>query len=347
MRRWIPLLSGVLLVLLLAAAAFQSAREQSTRALAAETSGETALPDNRDTELYRSVIARMETGESYYIAASELHRERSYPLFPYFTVRPPTLAFLSIGLGTAGLYILASLLLLSSIVIWLRALGDQNIAVRGAFVGLLALGGAATINPAGIALHEFWCGMLITISLGFMRDDQWRWRLLFAALALTVREFALAYVLVLGFTALIGKRWSEVAGAAAIIVLFGMGMALHYQAVEAVRLASDLQSPPWDGLRGPAALVSDISAVSWLRALPLPAAAILTFLPLIGWAYAPNRVTSLLWFVGFGATVAIFARPNNIYWVLVLLPAYLAGLAFLASRAMHNPAKPAQEQAPN
>lgn len=345
MRGRILIIGGILGVLLLTLMALLSAPETAATSPLEETpSAQIALPENRDTQLYRTVIARMETGESYYEAVSELHRERSYPLYPFFTVRQPTLAWISTQIGTLGLYMLAWLTLLATIAVWYRALADQSLAVRGAFVGLLALGGASIITPAGIALHEFWCGLLITLSLGFMRDERWRWRLLFAALALSLREFALAYVLVLGFVAVRHRRWREVIGVAVVISLFAGGMALHQQAVDTVRLASDLQSPPWTGLRGPAALVSDLAHVSWLGLLPLPVTAFLTFLPLLGWAVAPNRSTAVLWFVGFGATIAVFARPNNTYWILVMLPAYLAGLAFLA-RSQRTAANPGAAQA--
>lgn len=325
---------GIVGVLLLTALALNGGAPSIPPSTANTSSGDVvaALPENRDTELYRAVISRMESGESYYLAVSELHRERSYPLYPFFTVRPPTLAWMSTIIDTMGLYLLAWLTLLATISVWYLALRDQTLGVRAAFVGLLALGGASTITPAGIVLHEFWCGLLITLSLAFMRDDQWRWRLLFAALALSIREFALAFVFVLGFVALVEKRWPEVIGAGIVTMLFGAGMFLHFQQVELVRLVGDLQSPAWTGLRGPGALVADISQISWTGLFPTALAALLTFLPLLGWCFAKQRWRALLWFVGFGAAVAIFARPNNNYWVLVLLPAYLAGLAFLVQK---------------
>lgn len=334
MRSRLLLFGGFFVVLALTAAALMIEIESLTSvSRESAQAGPIALPENRDTELYRSLIARLESDDSYYDAASELHRERSYPLYPFFTVRQPTLAWLSIHIGTIGLYLVAWFTLLATIAVWYRALADQSLAVRGAFVGLLALGGASTITPAGIVLHEFWCGLLITLSLGFTRDKQWRWRLLFAALALSLREFALAYVFVLGFLALLGKRWHELLGVAAVVLVFSVGMALHYLAVDGVRTVSDLHSPPWTGLRGPAALVDDLSSVSWLGLLPHGPAAFLAFLPLLGWLNSPIRWRAMLWFSGFAATIMISARPNNTYWILVMLPAYLAGLAFLLNLA--------------
>lgn len=303
------------------------------RVSATETSQTAALPANRDTELYRSVIARVQAGESYYAAASELHRERSYPLYPFFTVRPPALAYVSAWAGSTGLYLAAWFLLAASILVWLRTLSRCSLATRAAAAGLLAMGGAATITPAGIVLHEFWCGLLLTIALGFMRDDQWPMRLAFAALALLVREFAVMFVLAIGFLALLRRRWWEFAATAGVAAVFAALMTAHYFAVIEMRVPSDLQSPAWTGLRGPAALVRDLSRVSWVGLFPYPVAAILTFLPLAGWAALRRPWLPLLWFGGFGAAIAIFARPNNEYWILALLPAYPVGLALLGKAA--------------
>ena len=42
---------------------------------------------------------------------------------------------------------------------------------------------------------------------------------------------------------------------------------------------------------------------------------------------------AVLWFGGFFLAMALFARPENFYWVQLTLPAYMAGMAF-APRAI-------------
>ncbi len=51
-----------------------------------------------DVDLYRSIAARVANGESYYFAAAAEHRAAQYPLYPFYTVRPPVLAWLGAGL---------------------------------------------------------------------------------------------------------------------------------------------------------------------------------------------------------------------------------------------------------
>ena len=291
------------------------------------------LPENRDTELYRAVIKRVQQGEDYYAAVATLHRERSYPLYPFFTVRPPTLAKISVIAGPTGLTVAAWTLLLGCILVWLRALAHTHIGTRAAVAAVIALTGAATINPAGIVMHEFWCGLLLSIALAFSRDGDWPYRLAFAAAALALREFALLFVASIRFLALVHRRWLEFVAAGLIATVFAAFMTAHYLAVVDVRLASDLVSPPWTGMRGPAALAADLSRISWLGLLPFTVAAMLAFLPLAGWLAGPRPCLALIWFGGFTATVILFSRPNNEYWVLALLPAYLGGLGLLGSAA--------------
>ena len=331
MRSPLPIVLASLVVLVLTIGALMTSGDLGTTNApqAAAVEVEVELPENRDTQLYREVIRRVQSGQNYYEAASQLHRERSYPLYPFITVRPPTLAMASAHFGSTGLFVVAWGLLVVAIVVWLRALSGYSVIVRASAAGLLALGGASTITPAGIALHEFWCGLLLSIALGLSREKDWIWRLAFAATALAIREFAVLFILAIGFFALLGRRWMEVAAVATVVVVFAGFLAAHYIAVADVRLATDLQSPPWTGMRGPSALVADLSRISWLSLLPWSIAAIITFLPLIGWVASPRPWLALVWFVGFGATIAIFARPNNEYWVLALLPAYLLGLALL------------------
>ena len=69
--------------------------------------------------------------------------------------------------------------------------------------------------------------------------------------------------------------------------------------------------------------------------LPLTLAMPLLILSLFGWASVATgwalRVTILL--LGYGAMLALFARPDTFYWALLVAPLSLAGLAF-APRAI-------------
>ena len=78
-----------------------------------------------------------------------------------------------------------------------------------------------------------------------------------------------------------------------------------------------------------------LSRLTGLVFLPMMIAAPLAILPLIGWASLGGRIGLFapMWFAGLATMIALFARPENFYWVQLGLPAYGIGLAF-APRAI-------------
>jgi hypothetical protein len=65
--------------------------------------------------------------------------------------------------------------------------------------------------------------------------------------------------------------------------------------------------------------------------LPAWLAGPLALLPLLGWIGLGGRMGlfASLWFGGMLLALALFARPDNAYWIVLILPAYAAGLAFV------------------
>jgi hypothetical protein len=135
--------------------------------------------------------------------------------------------------------------------------------------------------------------------------------------------------------ALLERRWRELAATLALLALFGAGMALHAEAVDAARLAGDRASLGWSELIGPRMVLASLAELTPLLALPPALAAPLALLPLVGWLGLGGRggLFAALWFAGFALAVSLLARSGNFYWVLLMLPAYGAGLA-LAPRAI-------------
>lgn len=78
-----------------------------------------------------------------------------------------------------------------------------------------------------------------------------------------------------------------------------------------------------------------LSRLTLLMVFPVALSAPLALLPLVGWLSLGGRIAlfAALWFAGFFTAMALFARPENFYWVQLTLPAYIAGLAF-APRAL-------------
>lgn len=288
-------------------------------------------PDARgDISLYGEVADRVARGEDYYSAVATLHRERVYPLRPFYVVRFPTLAWIASAVSARVLIAAAWLLLLGAIVVWVRRLKDRPPVERFAALLLLTVTGAPLISDSSVQMHEFWCGLLLTIALGIDGSRHRLWQLGVVTLALCLREFAAAFLVAMLASALLERdRRGSLAIVGVLVAAAGM-IAWHAAMVGSVTTAADLVSPGWNGLGGPILIARALATFSWLLVLPGWAVAILAFLPLLGWAtLRRDAPLALLWFGGFAGVIGVLARPDNLYWAVVLLPAYPLGLAFV------------------
>lgn len=293
--------------------------------------GATPAGPYSDMQLYHDLADRVAAGENYYAAATDLHRTHAFPTQPFLTVRLPTLDWLEVSLGWSSLKWLLIGLLMLSVVAWYRQLDKAQPAERLGLALLLLAGGAMVTQPLLVAQHELWAGILLTIAMALRGTRHWPLALLAGAAALAIRELALPFALLALAFALLERRKSEALGWAGLIAAFAVALAFHAAAVAAHVLPGDLASQGWSGLRGPQAVLQDLVDVSLLNALPGPLAYPVALLALFGWAGAPVEKArfALLWFAGFALVLALFARTQNFYWAIVLLPAWLAGLAFL------------------
>ncbi|RIV86129.1 hypothetical protein D2V17_09900 [Aurantiacibacter xanthus] len=289
-----------------------------------------------DYELYRRIHKRVDAGEGYYAAAIAEQRANRYPVKPFVTVRLPTLAYLQslFGLTTLG-HILVGMLVVS-IGLYLPLTQDRTgLAERVAGAVALLLGGASLFVKQGPLSHESVAGILLTLALLSYRTTNYWPTLILAAMALAVRELALPFVLLWLVLALVARRWREAGWVAGLVGLFALGLWLHSLGVAAAVTEGGLASPGWKALAGPALPLMGMVRMTPLLMLPTWLAAPLAVLPLVGWASLGGKRAGFacLAFVGFFTMMALFARVENYYWILIVLPAYAAGLAF-APRAV-------------
>ncbi|MGV3554483.1 MAG: hypothetical protein ACO1OD_04445 [Croceibacterium sp.] len=336
--RRLPRWAAALLLLATAAACLWSAPAiEAYGAFSREANDQRLEAGGRaDFDLYEAIDRRIASGESYYSAALDEQRSSRFPTKPIVTVRPPTLAWSSLVLGLDGWRVAATALWLATIIGLYAALkGTVGKLERiAAALCAAAAGAVAGIEKVGLS-HEIVAGLLVSASLALYRRERWWPALLLAAGAVAVREMALPFLLLWATFAALERRWREFAAVAAVIVLFGAGMALHAQAVVAHQLPGDLVSPGWTGFQGPALPLFGIVTVTLLQTLPVWLAAPLAVLPLLGWLGLGGRLGlfATLWFAGYALAVALFARQENFYWLALLIPAYGAGLA-LVPRAL-------------
>lgn len=288
---------------------------------------------NDDLALYRNIDLRVSRGENYYAAAATELRADDYPLRPFAAFRLPTLATTTAALGLATMTGLQLALFGLMAWAWWRRLDGQFVDPGRRTIGaMLALAGVAfAFSGQYVDLHEVWAGTLIAISLAFHRDERWGWSLAAAALALSIRELALPYVLLMGGMALIHRQWREAAAWSALVVLFAVGMTWHAAEVAKVVLPSDPASPGWTTLAGWDGLVRTFHLAGPLRWLPAAIAMPILILGLFGWLSWRSRtgLTAFLLYLGYALAFMLFGRANNFYWGIMVAPAFLVGLAFV------------------
>lgn len=284
-----------------------------------------------DAALYRQVGEAVAGGEGYYPAAARLHRANAYPLRPFVTVRPPTLAFFQALAGPVGLLVAALVLVAANALLWYRALGDEPRAVRLGALALVSAFGAGGLSPQVIVMHEWWAGLLLSAALALGQKGDFAARLILAAAAAMVRELAAVFLLLMLADAAWRREWGRAATAALVLGWLVILLLIHKNNVDAVLLPTDAVSGGWFGLRGIAGLAGDIAMLTGLDRLPLPAATFLALAPLAGWILRSARDGgfALAWFASFGLAVMIAARSDNFYWAQLMLPAYLVGWALL------------------
>jgi len=289
-----------------------------------------------DLDLYAAINERVERGEPYYAAALAEQRAHGYPTRPFVTVRTPIMAWGMNQWGETGWRIIAFVLLATNVLAWTARLSQRTTPIERIAAAVLVFAcGLGVFNARYVVVHDLFAGLLISLALAFRRPGHWGPTWIAAAAALAIRELALPFVLLWAALALAEKRWREFAGIVLLLALFAAGMALHAEAVEAARLANDRASLGWSEMIGPRMVLASLAELTPLLALPPVLAGPLAALPLVGWLGLGGRtgLFATLWFAGFALAVSLFARSGNFYWVLLILPAYGAGLA-LAPRAL-------------
>ncbi|MFC4254280.1 hypothetical protein ACFOWT_02525 [Croceibacterium xixiisoli] len=292
-----------------------------------------------DLRLYEDILKRVKAGENYYSAALDQQRKHNYPTSPFVTVRQPTLALGAAWFGLPGWRAIAIGVLFANILVWMGALGRRvTILEKVAMAMAIFIFGIVAFYARIGLIHEMIAGLFLSLALGLYRPRfGWVLSLIVLSAALAVREMVLPFLLLWAVFAVLERRWRELAGMGIVLVLFTIGMVLHAQEVMAYRLPGDLPSPGWNGALGPKLVLTSLTQLSFLLTLPPAWGGVLALLPILGWIGLGGRIGlfSTLWFLGMALAMSLFARPNNFYWVVLLLPAYLTGIV-LVPRALYD-----------
>ena len=288
--------------------------------------------EQSDPDLYRAIIGRVAAGEAYYPVAADQLRKGGYPLKPFVTFRLPTLAMAYAYLPAIVMIIVEGMLALGVLLVWWRRLEPTlPLPLLALALALLVGGSVALVGPITGLFHESWAALLLALMIGLRRPGHAAAAILAGALAVAVRETALPMILVMGGLAVVERRWKEAFGWTAVVALFALALVAHAAMVASVVRPDDLASPGWSALLGPRFAVSVIASVSGAVLLPVALGALVILLSLFGWISVATgwalRVSLLL--LGFGAMLALFARPDTFYWALLAAPLSLVGLIFV------------------
>ena len=295
--------------------------------------GDKERPRDDDLALYDRAIERIQAGENYYDFIVDEQRAADYPVRPGLAVRLPTLAYLDAALGEAGQMVAALVLMLAVLLVWWRRLGDEPGAHgrrRRMALALLFVGASLGLNRYYFVLHELWTGMLIALAFGLHRPGKWGASFAVAALALSIREHALPFVLLMAAMAFWRRDWKEGAAWTALTLAFVAALAWHLAIIEAQALPSDRYGQGWMQLRGLSGWISNVALSSNLRFLPHWLAGPAIMLMVFGWTAwrSPAGVFGTFLYLGYGLAFMLAGRPDNFYWGAVIAPAMFIGLAF-------------------
>jgi hypothetical protein len=343
----------VLLVLAMAAAAYGLSLRPAASA------GPSSAPSFTDVHLYRDDIAFARHPSTYYGQVMEEQRRRDYPVRPFVTVRPPTLAFMLAWLpgGQKTGMILLGVLAAAAAALWTVRLVEPLGTLGAAVAGLAIAGGVvAAFTPDGHLMHECWAGLLVALSLALYPGDRdagrpvWLTASVVAALAATmIRELALPFLGVMALMALIERRPLETLlwlGALGLALLALLAHALEVMrhnrpgdpGMDWVRLggwAFVLAADRWNAL---------MTLQPWLPAVLVPAA----LAGSLAWGGPVGRRLAFT-LLGYPAGFLVIGRPENAYWGLMIAPllplgwvgAIAAGVRLMTPLGDEAPARPA------
>jgi len=281
-----------------------------------------------DLVLYQTIIEAMRGGQGYYQAATEAQRARGYPLRPFLAVRPPTLAVAMSALPNAGAGRLAMgglgvITVLAFLWRVTRQFG-RPIAIIIAF----ASGIAAAFVPDAYLTHEIWAGLFIALSLAIHTPRSWLLSLVFGLIAVSVRELAAPYLLVMAVLGWRDGRRAECVCWVLGLAACGVGLWLHGAAVASLVRPGDSVSPGWLALGGwPFVLAAlhmngiAFMAPHWLLACLAP----LALLGLATWT-GPLCDRIALTVIGYCCAFLFVGRADNLYWGLLIAPLWPLGL---------------------
>lgn len=276
-----------------------------------------------DVDIFRSVVSRLRGGEPYYPTIGDEMRRGNYPTAQAFNWRTPLLfASLSSVPETVGqaVWILVGIVVCGATLL-VTARQPLPVVVTAVLMQVGAI--TAMDPPAAVLMGEAWAGALIGLSVCAYLRGYLGVGVLLGLLALFARELAAPYCVVCTLTALVNRRWREVAAWVAGAAVYAAYYGWHLIAVWRHQLPTDLaHGASWVQFGGLVFLLVTIRFNRWLHIAPKAVAALGLTLVVAGTASPLTplhvRLTSAVYLGGF----LIAGQTFNEYWGLIAWPTW-------------------------
>ena len=289
-----------------------------------------------DLILFRRVVERVHSGESYYDAWGDEVRSRGYPARSVFNWRLPLFFWLNGSLPGLiwGQLLLSILALVTVLLVYGILRSETGIPTAMAAVFLVGFAVASCLKPNVFMSTELWAGTLIAFSVCAYA---YNWKSAGVAgglLALFLRELSLPYCLVCVALSCWRKRRLEVLAWFSGLVVFVIYFGVHALMVARHQQPGDLaHTEGYVHFGGTAFVLSTVGfhillmeLPNWTWAFYLP----LAVLGLAGWR-GENGTRVSLTAATYLAAFAFVGQPFNDYWGLIDAP--LLALGFVHSAA--------------
>ena len=318
-----------------------------------EPAPETPNSGGTDLDLYEAIIARVQKGESYYVAAADELPKRGYPSSSTFNWRLPTYAWVFalfpwLRIGQVLLFAVTALTLYLSVRFCAREAGKWP-----AVAAFIWLGGAFTwcVDGKSFLTQEVWAGLLMQLSIISLAEGRRVRGVVTAIVGLLIRELTLPYVLLCLAIALWQRRWRESLGWLVGIMLYAALTAYHVVQVKAHMPKEEVNFPSewlcWGGMKFVLETVRMNQLLILLhmsiRAVYLPFAMI----GLLGWR-GETGVRMFLTCLGYQVAFLAVGQSFNAYWGILIAPVLAMGAALApwAIRDLYRSIRPTKLVAP-
>lgn len=289
--------------------------------------------DQADVMLYETIVEGMRHGGDYYTVAADALCGGDYPMKPFVTFRLPALAAVQALLPPAATLALLWCLDIAVAAAWYVRLRPAFARAPPRIVAMILLAGGMVVfvQPALVAFHELWAGLLIALSLAVRKPGRWIEAAAIGLAAMLIRETAALYVATMALLAFVEGERREALGWGAALGVLAVVVAAHAHAVAQVVQPLDPASPGWAGMLGFGFFVRTMTISTTLAQLPLALAAPFVGLAMAGWTAwrDPLALRAVTVFALYAALLGMAGRADTFYWGLLVAPTLLVGLAFV------------------